>query len=89
VFVAPWILLQVEPLLVLSCHCTNGVVDADAAAVKEAVAPEQTVVSDGFPVTDTEGTGVEKLTVTSQRARSEIRTSSKYPDVTHASVLLK
>jgi len=40
--VAPPMSLQVEPLLVLTCHCTVGDGDPLAAAENDAVAPATT-----------------------------------------------
>ena len=49
-FVAPEILIQFDPPLVLTCHCTVGVGLPVAAAVKLAVEPAVTVVLLGFRV---------------------------------------
>jgi hypothetical protein len=49
--VAPAILLQVEPLLVLTCHRTVGVGEPLAAALKLAVCPTLTVWLTGWVVT--------------------------------------
>jgi hypothetical protein len=49
--VAPDTSLQLPPLFVLTCHCISGVGVPLAAAVNDAVVPEQTVWFVGFVVT--------------------------------------
>jgi len=51
VLVAPPMLVQLEPPLVESCHCTVGVGLPDAAAVKVALAPAVTVSLAGWALT--------------------------------------
>jgi hypothetical protein len=47
VLVAPEMSVQFVPPLVLTCHLTVGVGDPLAAALKEAILPEFTVVLEG------------------------------------------